>query len=200
MRKFLYLILFVALAGCFSPSNRQANFYYVKPIAQSDQPVIQLSKALNIGVQRVEIPPYLDRPQIVAVQSDSAELTVSEWNRWSENLSTMLQRTISEDLSLYLPKAFVKPYLSSQENFDYTILIEINKLDAHFNNKKSGEVVLDAYWSVFNQDGNQVFQKRTQLTQPLTGSYEDLADQISSLMAQLSYQMAKEIQKQAGKR
>lgn len=195
MKKIACFILCVLLTGCFAPNNRQANFYYIKPITQADQPVIQLSKTLNIGVQRLEIPPYLDRPQIVTLQSDSTEMTVSEWNRWSENLSTMLQRTISEDLSIYLPKAFVKPYLSSQENFDYTILVEINKLDAHYNNTKSGEVFLDAYWSVFDQDNNQVFQKRSNLSQPLTGGYENLADQISVLMNQLSYQMAKEMQK-----
>jgi len=195
MKKFLYLMFFVMLTGCFAPSNRQPNFYYIKPITQAEQPVIQLSKTLNIGVQRFEIPPYLDRPQIVTLQSNSTEMTVSEWNRWSENLSTMLQRTVSEDLSVYLPKAFVKPYLSSLENFDYTILVEINKLDAHYNNAKSGEVFLDVYWSVFDQDNNQVFQKRSNLSQLLTGGYENLADQISVLMNQLSYQMAQEIQK-----
>ena len=198
MKKIISIVLFLFLIGCFAPSNREANFYYIKPVPQAEQ-TIQLSKLLNIGIQRVEIPPYLDRPQIVIIQGDSSELTVSEWNRWSENLSTMLQRTISEDLSIYLPKAFVKPYLSSQDNFDYTILVEVNKLDARFENKNTGKLVLDVYWFIFNQDNNQIFQKRSQLIQPLTGGYENLAEQISFLMGQLSKQMAQEIKRLTSK-
>lgn len=195
MKKIWCVMALLMLGGCLLPSNKETNFYYLKAMTISGTHEIALSKPVRIGVQRVEIPPYLDRPQIVTVGNDSVELIVSEWNRWGENLSTLLQRTISEDISLYAPNAFVKPLLSSQEEFDYTVLIEMNKLNAQFNSDEDGKVMLDAYWTVFNADGDTVFQQRTQMESGIKGSYEDLANRISSLVSDLSYQITREIQK-----
>lgn len=195
MKKIWCCIVLLLLSGCLFPSNKESNFYYLKPLTADKVETIQLSKPIRIGIQRVEIPPYLDRPQMVSVQG--IQLNVSEWNRWGENLSTLLQRTIAEDVALFLPKAFVKPQLSSQEDFKYTILVEINKLNEYVNSDKN-VVILDAYWTVYNTDGTAISHKRTQLERVILDDDDKnavIVDTISSLIGDLSKGIALEIKK-----
>ena len=86
MRKFGAILMVFLLGGClggYSPANR---FYYLQ-VVDAVEPVS--SKKLNIGVDSVELPDYLDRPQIIVFEQGSPQMKIDETNRWGEALATI---------------------------------------------------------------------------------------------------------------
>ncbi len=185
MKKIIFLILCIFLSGCFGTS-KPADFYVLQP--QTRLSPIQTTH-FNIGVEAVELPTYLDRPQIVWQKDDSSELKVSELNRWGEPLSEMIQRTLTGDLARLLPNAFIKPKTFSRDGFNRIILVEIDRFDAI----EGKEAFLSAWWSVSNAEGATLMQDKTVLSAPTTGTYENYARVQSDLIAQLAEQIAKKI-------
>ena len=117
------------------------------------------------------------------------ELTISEFNRWGENLGGMLQRTIAEDLAQLMPKAQVKPRVNIIENFDYLVRVEIMSFDGTFDETAN----LKAWWSVFDAEDNLLVRKQAKLSVALQGDYNDYAAQQSLLVMDLSKEIAKSI-------
>lgn len=185
MKKLIFIALCVCLAGCFGTS-KPADFYVLQP----DITLLPVQTArFNIGVEAVELPTYLDRPQIVWQKDGSSELKVSELNRWGESLSEMIQRTLVSDLSALMPNAFVKPKTFSRENFTRIISVEIDRFDAI----EGKEAFLNAWWSVSNADGTVLVRDKTVLNAPTTGTYEDYVRVQSDLVARLAEQIASKI-------
>lgn len=187
MKKFAAVIWVLVLAGCVGTSL-PAKFYNLNAFENSITP-LKSSKRVSIGIEAVKIPSYIDRPQIVTMKKNSVELEVSEIHRWSEPLSSAMQRVIANDMAAYLPNAVVKPRNYSREDFDYIVFVEVNALDAQFDDK----AVLDAWWSVFNRDGKTVLRERTKLERPLKGGYDNMVEAQSVLIDELSHQIAAKI-------
>ena len=187
MKKVSVLILVLVLGACVGTS-RQSKFY---SLAVENAGVITApyKNGLSVGVKEVKVPSYVDKPQMVTQNKTAVELSVSELNRWSEPLGTMLQRTIAEDMALVLPRAAVKGQMSVREKFDYTVSVEVNKFDGQF----GGEAVLEAWWYIRDAQGNTVVLKRTELSEQLGKTYDDLAMVQSNLIAKLSRQIALQI-------
>ena len=109
MKKLLALLLVFCLSGCFSGSPN-ATFYNLSPAEISGikaNPKLRFS----VGIEKVVMPDYLKKPQIVTKDKDNYELTQSEFNRWGESLSGMMQRTIALDIAQYLPNTTANPSL-----------------------------------------------------------------------------------------
>ena len=140
----------------------------------------------DIGVREVKIPDYLDKPQIATLKSGGVEVDISELNRWSESLSTMIQRVVADDLGYNLPKAVVKPRVSAREDFKYLLQIEIGQLDGSWNKTAN----LEAWWSIADASGNLLVQQKSSLSVPLGNGYDDLVRAESRLLAELSAQIA----------
>ena len=60
-----------------------------------------------VGVQTVELPEHLDRPQLVAWTAPG-ELRIDEFLRWGEPLDLGFTRTLSENLQALLPEHVVR--------------------------------------------------------------------------------------------
>lgn len=187
MKKVVALIALMLVSACVG-TTQPSKFYSLKTIDNAD-PVSNVK--LNIGISEVKIPNYLDRPQIVTFGKDTVELTVSEINRWSEPLPTLLQRTVANDMSAYLPNSTVKPRSYSRESFDYTVYVELNRFDGTWGQK----VTLEAWWNIINADNKVVASGKTEISRPLDKGYENLVIQDSSLIAELSRQIAEDVKK-----
>ncbi len=187
MKKVLTLLAVFGLTACFGGMTPPSKFYSLTPI-QSSSDVFKSAK-LSIGVEEVKVPVYLDRPQIVTRHDNQVELNVSELNRWSEPLSVAMQRTIADNLAVYLPNTSVKPSGFRREGFDYVVWVEVNKFDGSWNKT----VDLSVWWSVFDKNGDVVLQKKANLSSPLGASYDDLVKEDSDLISELSLQIAQNL-------
>lgn len=188
MKKIFLLITLLYITGCFGGSSPNSIFYKISSQeVATEERNNQIKK--SIGIDSVIIPNYLNRPQIVTKDAANYELTISEFNRWGENLSGMLQRTIAEDLAQLMPKAQVKPRVNTIENFDYLVRVEIMSFDGTFDETAN----LKAWWSVFDAEDNLLVRKQAKLSVALQGDYNDYAAQQSLLVMDLSKEIAKSI-------
>lgn len=189
MRKIAALVVLVLLGGCLgtSPNSDFYSLRVVEPQAEAVYP----RKKMNIGVEAAEIPDYLSKPQMITFAPDKVSMTISEFNRWGEPLSGMIQRVLAQDLALNLPASSMKPKGYAAEQFNYTVLVEIVRFDGIWQDKAK----LEAWWTIFNRNGDVVTRQKTTLEAPLGHNYEELAEQQSRLIAELSAQIAARLSK-----
>lgn len=188
IKKFSALLLLWAVAACVG-TTAPSRFYSLQPMGE---PVAKTGKAsYSVGIGDVEIPAYLDRPQIVTVKGNGPEQEVSELNRWSEPLEYALQRVIADDIGRYLPQADVKPRNNLQEKFTYLVMIEIGRFDGN----PGGETVLEAWWSIYNQNRTLLKRERAVIREPAAKGYDGLVMAQSRLAADLAEQIAAAIKK-----
>ncbi len=184
MKKIYMLLPLLLITACIGVSQ-SAKFYNLQTVKSGE--FINTKIKSSIGVAEISLAEYLDKPQIVTTKPNLIELDVSEFNRWSESLSTMIQRIMAEDLAYYLPNAVIKPQISAREEFKYTIQIELNKFDGQWNKSAS----LEAWWSIVNYSGDVVKQQKTTLSAPLTTGYDNLVKVQSQLLSELAEIIAK---------
>ena len=97
MKKYLTLLFFMLSACAFT---QQSRFYRLQALADN---ITISSQKISIGIEEVAVPRYVDRPQIVLVDKDTSELTVSEFHRWGEPLASSITRVLADDISSYIP-------------------------------------------------------------------------------------------------
>ena len=183
MRKLWLFFPVLLLSACIGTS-RPARFYNLQ--AENIGAYSNAAVRADIGVREVKIPDYLDKPQIATLKSGGVEVDISELNRWSESLSTMIQRVVADDLGYNLPKAVVKPRVSAREDFKYLLQIEIGQLDGSWNKTAN----LEAWWSIADASGKLLVQQKSSLSVPLGDGYDDLVRAEIRLLAELSAQIA----------
>jgi uncharacterized lipoprotein YmbA len=186
MRHLLVLSLMLsALAGC--ATTPASKFYILSPVT-TDAAVQPANLATAIGVGPVELPNYLDRPQI-AVRSGANELVFSETHRWAEELKDNMTNVLAQNLSLLVPtdRVSVFPW-GRTTTVDYQVVAEISRFDAD----ASGNVVLSANWKLYReQDREVVTQKKTVFTETVNGTgYTDIVAAQSRALASLSREIA----------
>ena len=92
-------------------------------------------------------------------------------------------------MSILLPKSIIKASTFTKSQFDYIIVISINKLEAKFNDK----AYLDAYYDIYNKNGKSIIRERITLETTILDTYSYLAQKYSSLLSQLSQKIATKI-------
>lgn len=184
MKKLCLTVFCLFLAACVGTS-RPVQFYSFKVLEPGA--VEPLSRRqISVLVSEVMLPATLDRPQIVTGSPDSVELTISEMHRWSESLSTLMQRTIAADMGAYLPQAVIRPANYSRENFPYKIVVEVSRFEGNFNK----DALLNADWRILGADRRLLKRGQTNLSQPVGQTYQDLVVAEGELIAELSRQIA----------
>jgi uncharacterized lipoprotein YmbA len=177
---YLTIVVLPMLAGCATPPSK---FYILSSVATDTtaQPAL-LETAIGVGP--VELPKYLDRPQI-AVRSGANELFYNETHRWAEVLQDNVTSVLAQNLALLVPtdKVSVFPWGRSTA-IDYQVVAEISRFDAD----ASGIVVLSAYWKLYREESREVIaQKKTVITEPAgDASYANIVAAQSRALAALS--------------
>lgn len=180
-----FLVIFVYGCG----TSPRANFYLLE-----EDVSIQLSgieQGIVVGLNPVNIAPYLDRPQIVT-RTRSHKLELSEFNRWVESLDTSISRVIAVNLSNLLKsnRVYILPRHNKTIPLEYQISIEFARLDGRL----GGDAKLAARWALFDKDGRSLITKVTVLTEPTTGNnYEHLVAAENRALKTLSFEIAEAI-------
>lgn len=183
MKLIKIVMLCLLLNACFGTS-KQAKFY--TQFASSAE-VISADYTALIGVNRVQLPKYMDRPQIVTHQKDSAQINISEYNRWVESPSVLATRAIVEDMGVLLPACQVKMNQAKGEDFDKTVLVEITKITTVLGDQT--EMV--AWYTIKDKSGKTVVHQKFTDIVLLGKTYDDLAQGYSQLLAHLSQEIAR---------
>ena len=184
MKKLFMFLSVVILSGCFG-SSPQSSFYMLT--AQTEKVISD--KSLQIAVEPVKIPQFLDRPQIVSLTNNGMQLQIAETKRWAEPLSSMIQRVVINNLSECLPKSQIRPKTFTRDKYDYILYIDINKSDATFGK----DFVLSVWWSLVDEQGKTIYRTQTTLSEELSESYDDLVAVQSRLFAKLTSVIAEKI-------
>lgn len=181
----------LGVAGC--ASSPPVRFYAVAPLARPDaqaSPEEGRSDAA-VRVMPVEIPDYLNRPQIITRDGHSA-LKLSEFDRWAGSLEENMTSVVAENLAALLgsDRVFVHPGVGG-EKADLTVTMQVVRLDCMPGDK----VVLKARWGVAAGPGRVAATPQAgTFTAPLSDSrYETVVNGIGETLAQASRAMARQI-------
>jgi uncharacterized lipoprotein YmbA len=141
-----------------------------------------------VGVGPVELPRYVDRPQIVTGESDN-EVQQATFEQWAEPLETNFTRVLAENLSQLLAteRVAVFPW-KGPVPLDYQVVVEVTR----FLGTPNGSVSLVALWRVLGKDGKETLVSRQSRVTEATGSaeYSALAAAMSRTVAALSRDIA----------
>ena len=183
MKLISIIIPCLLLSGCLFGTSQDAKFYTQSAV--ETQP-LSYHYTDFVGVNRVQLPKYMDRPQIVTQRADSAQMDISEYNRWVESPAVLATRVLAEDLGILLPGAQIKVNHVKGEKFDKTVTVEIVKLNAILGDKAE----LAAWYTIKDQAGKVLAHQKFTYTVSLGKTYDDLAQGYSRLLAQLSREIA----------
>jgi uncharacterized lipoprotein YmbA/ABC-type transporter Mla MlaB component len=179
-------VLLLLFAGC--ASTKQSRFYTLDIGKSSGIQQPSSVGKLSIALGPVEIPDYLDRPQIV-IRTSNNELMVSEFDRWAGSLQSDTARVLTEALALLLSERAVS--VSSWEwsgRSDCRISVDIRRFDI----MPDGNVLINAQWSILGKDGAQILlRKESTSIEPITAqTYQARASSMSSALEKLSRDIA----------
>lgn len=185
------LVTLAASAMLLSSCNTgglPTRLYVLMPLTRVESaPQAPGIRGVSIGVGPVELPQYVNRPQIVTGHN-SSELQSAAVAQWAEPLPDGFTRVLVENLSLLLATDRVTLFPWKSFVPEYQVVIEVT----HFLGQTGGEVSLVALWSILKKNSTDALvSKKSSFREP-TGSaeYEALAAAMSRTVAALSRDIA----------
>ncbi|TXK95543.1 hypothetical protein BMR02_12670 [Methylococcaceae bacterium HT1] len=189
--------LTLLFAGCGSSPN--AKIYILNPIDRATSvPALKVEhRSVAVKVGPVSIPDTLDQSLIVTRTGPNI-LVAGEFNRWSGDLQSDIQRIIGENISILLPTQQVA---LSQEIMllpvDFQVIINIREFDGAL----GGVVTLNADWTVARKGKDKSVMSKKSVIQENTGGadYQAYVATQSRLLEKLSQEITAEIRRQLTK-
>ncbi len=187
--------LLMHLAGC--ASSAPTRFYVLSPLASSkaESQVLKDDGCIALGVGPVELPAYLDRPQIVTRVSEN-ELNLAEFDKWAEPLKDNFSRVLVENLSTLLCADAISIFpWKGPTPIDYRIEVTVIRMDGNV----GGNASLVARWAIFRENDRKMLLTRQSSFSRLLSSegYKALVSAQSRAIADLSREIAEAIKKYA---
>ena len=154
IRILLFLIAFALLAVAGCGSTRPSNFYQLDGPAATR--LSGLERGIAVGIGPVNLPPYLDRPQIV-IRGTGHKLELSEFHRWVEPLNESISRVIIVNLSNMLEstRVYKIPRRNKTMPLEFRIEIDFARLDG----MPGGNALLVARWTLYGQEETALVTK-----------------------------------------
>lgn len=186
----ILILLMGAAAGC--SRTAPARFYLLSdlPAAGIDVPSIPAGSCFTLGIGPIEIPDYLDRPQLVTQVSPN-EMQLGDFDQWAEPLGKMVMRTLADNLAALLCVENVVFYPAESAEVDHQIIVTVTRFHA----LQDGTVTLSAQWQVTEGGrGNVVARKRATIRESAGDQgYAALVAAQSRALAQLSREIAEAV-------
>ena len=189
-------LCFLFAAVCSCARTEPSRFYTLRSVVH-EKPIPQTSatiRPISIGIGPVEIPEYLDRPQIVT-RNGPNELKLAEFDRWAGPLDENISVVLAENLSSFLPSATVVPYpWGPNTNIDYQVSVKL----IHLEGVPDEAVSLQALWTLASiHEKQSIISNTSRHTEKVTGSgYEAMVAAMGRSLLQLSREIASVIEKQ----
>lgn len=185
------LVLLAALLTLLTACGRSAptSYYLLENSPKAVQADALPAKSLRVG--QVNVPEYLDRNGIVSRVNGKSRLIIAEFHAWAEPLSHGVRRVIQETLTPPLLAGGVNVLPSGdEESGDFTLLVEVQRLDGNFNDK----AVLEARWSLRNRDDAILGRGIYAAEEAVRGkSYDVLVNAESSLVRRMAQYLSEKL-------
>ena len=189
----LAILLF---AGCRSTRPATA-FYTLTSVTKAERAVQDTApmRDLAVGIGPVQIPEYLDRPQIVTGTTPD-KVVLSEFNRWGGSLRQDFPRVLAENIAALLGTERVLAYpWGDRLDPAYRVALDVQQFDGAL----GGAAVLRVTWIVTGREGKTPLSvRKSDIREPVSGNdYDALVAAQSRALAALSRQIAEEIRRLA---
>ncbi|AAU90523.1 putative lipoprotein [Methylococcus capsulatus str. Bath] len=176
------------LTGCgTSPDTR---FYVLSAVQEPARALAGQEREIALGVGPVELPEYLDRPQIVT-RRDPNELQLAEFDKWAESLKDGVTQVLAENLATRLPsrKVVTYPWKRSAQ-VDYQLVVKVTRFEG-----SGGEAVLSVRWSVSSGDGKtELLVRESRYAEPAAGTdYRATVAAMNRALARFSRDVAEAV-------
>jgi uncharacterized lipoprotein YmbA len=151
---YLLCLITATLWGC--AGTAPSRFYGLSPMANSESKSVEDRRPFVVGVTRMTLPEFLDKPQI-ATRLGPNEIRFDEFNRWAEPVKDNFSRVLAENLSVLLgpDRVLVSPRAGALLP-DYQVWVEVIQFDAG----PGGDFSLAAQWSLYRQEGKKVIVRK----------------------------------------
>lgn len=186
------LVLAAFLAGC--GTSAPTRFYTLSAAIPGDvAPAARAPGASRtvVGVGAVEIPDYLDRPQVVTRASQN-RLVISECDLWGGSLKADVNRVLLENLTRVLPPdRFSVVAMKRGVPVDCRVTVGIVRFEV----TADEGAVLHAQWVLSGRDGkgNASFGSARLVEPVATGDIQGAVVAMSRVLGRLSGEMAAHI-------
>ncbi|MEO5362263.1 MAG: PqiC family protein [Magnetococcus sp. DMHC-8] len=186
----LPLVVCMACAGSSPP----VRYYLLTPAApEGVAPVRAGAEKALLVLEPVDIPPYLNRTQIVTRNSEN-HLQLAQYDQWGDTLRENISRVLLENLSIVLgTDRLATPTALPQERLTLRLAAQVTQ----FERGADGQVVLKVRWRlVEGRTGKLVLVRQSQFAAgPVQATdYEGLAARMSGLLWEWSREMAREME------
>ncbi len=185
-------LLSVTLVAC-TITSPSVSFYTVTSLDESGTIRSSAKRVypLAIRVMPVEIPDYLDRPEIITRKGRNT-VELAEFDRWAGSFKETVTAVLAENLGLLLDSDLVYGQLPLDiREVDYRVAMTIIRLDSQLGD----QVRLKAKWTVspVRNKAPAVTQVSTFIVWLTDDDYETLAAGISQALEQVSRKIAEKI-------
>lgn len=184
------LVLPVATAavfsGCLGAKNDPSRFY-VLASAADEEPESRVGEAY-IGVGPVDVPVYLQRPQLVTRISEN-KVELREYHRWAEPLDESITRVLTENMTRTLGTETIVGfpwYTPSILHGSVSVAIE------RFESDSAGVAHLKARWILRDGAAGDIYLSGETILQeiPAGPDTRDEVEALSRLLARLAEELA----------
>jgi uncharacterized protein len=173
-------------AGCVLKHSAPARLYVLQAVARGPAAATGSAPQGVLGVQRVSVPTWMDRPEITA-RTGREEVKPDPLSRWGEPITRGIQRVVTENLAALLPERHLvaAPFAASQavdQRLDLAITEGARQAD--------GSVLLEARWAILGRDGAVLLQRRSSYRTGSVANAEATVNATSEALALLSAEIA----------
>ena len=172
-------------AGCVLKHSAPARFYVLQAVAPPAAATSDAPRGV-LGVQRVSVPAWMDRPEITA-RRRGGEIVPDPLARWGEPITRGFQRVITENLAALLPERHLvaAPFPISR-SVDHRLDLAITEGAR----QADDSVLLEARWAILGPEGAVLVQRRSSHRTGVVGSAEGAVTATSEALAVLSGEIA----------
>ena len=183
----LAVLLTGSPSGC--GSSPPSSFYTLSP-----SPLTPIGAAVDGGITigPIDIPDYLNRPQIVT-RREGSELKLAEFDRWAEPLEDSFQRMLTTNIRSLLGSNEIVEYPSKQKfGLHYHVVARIQRFDTDYR----GNAVLEVKWGILDSNGGRVAplaSGRFESQASNANDYNQIVAALDDTVSQLSVAIARNL-------
>jgi uncharacterized protein len=178
------ILLSIMLIGC--GTTQKSEFYQLGEATNNS--LVGASKGAVIGLGPIQLPEYLNRPQIITRNSEYS-LNISEFHRWVEPLKDSISRSMLSNISnnLQSNQVYWIPGQSKQYPIDLRIIIDIGRFDGQL----GGVVSLESRWTLLDNNNQTILTRASVIKETVNGqTYESLVIAMSQTLQKLGQEIS----------
>jgi uncharacterized lipoprotein YmbA len=150
-------VLALLPCACLVGRSKEARTFVLDPLAARQAASPTMAPTSVLGVTRVAVPGWIDRPQVTA-RGPAGEILTDDFSRWGEPIARGIQRVVAENLAALLPDRRVLALpAATPDAVDQRL--EITLVEAA--RQTDGSVLVEARWDVIGPGGTLVLRRRS---------------------------------------